>query len=273
MESQSVNDSAFNRALTLCTYKFLTHVRGRFNRSGSVKYVSKYCIKSTKFTTLAEANTIQFISRNTSIPVPDIYCAFEHAGRTYIVMEKIIGQNLWYGWFQRSEASKRRILEQLRAIAVQLHGLKPPQDIGVANVNGGPIYDQRLPNKSCWGPFKSIQDFHRELRNGVETEHLRDQQFAAELRELISFHNQPWPTSVFTHGDLSSLNIIARGDEIVGIVDWETAGWMPPYWEYTSAWNVNPQNRFWQEEVDKFLTPMPHELEMEKIRLKYFGDF
>lgn len=59
----------------------------------------------------------------------------------------------------------------------------------------------------------------------------------------------------------------------MGIIDWEIAGWMPPYWEYTSAWHVNPQNMFWQDEVDKFITPHPRELEMEIIRRKYYGDF
>jgi hypothetical protein len=29
---------------------------------------------------------------------------------------------------------------------------------------------------------------------------------------------------------------------------------------------------FWQGEIDKFQEPMPAELEMEMIRLKYFGD-
>jgi thiamine kinase-like enzyme len=77
---------------------------------------------------------------------------------------------------------------------------------------------------------------------------------------------------VFTHGDLSSLNVLASGDKITGIVDWETAGWYPSYWEYSTAWNVNLQNEFWRDEVDKFLEHMPEELEMEKLRLQYFGD-
>ena len=33
---------------------------------------------------------------------------------------------------------------------------------------------------------------------------------------------------VLAHGDLSSLNIMVEADEVVGIVDWETAGWFPP---------------------------------------------
>lgn len=67
-----------------------------------------------------------------------------------------------------------------------------------------------------------------------------------EVRELIKQQDQDddkWPL-VFTHGDLSRLNILARGDDIVGIIDWETAGWYPSYWEYTTACQVNPQNSF-----------------------------
>ncbi|KAI5455828.1 hypothetical protein BGZ63DRAFT_340010, partial [Mariannaea sp. PMI_226] len=76
---------------------------------------------------------------------------------------------------------------------------------------------------------------------------------------------------VLTHGDLSSLNILVRGDEVVGVVEWETAGWFPSYWEYTCAENVNPLNTFYADEVDRFLTPMPNELKMENIKRKDSG--
>ncbi len=92
------------------------------------------------------------------------------------------------------------------------------------------------------------------------------------MSELIALQDRAWPPTVFTHGDLSSLNILVRGDKIVGIIDWERAGWYPSYWEYTTASQVNPMNYFWREEIDKFLDPMHKELEMEKIRQKYFGD-
>ncbi|ETS83078.1 hypothetical protein PFICI_04954 [Pestalotiopsis fici W106-1] len=273
-QPKSVNDGLLNRLLTLCVVKLIRkRIIQRKVKHPGVMFISKYCIKSSAFTRLAEANTMQFVSENTTIPVPKIICAFEHAGRTYIVMERIDGQMLAQGWFKRSETSKARILEQLRLMMLQLRSIAPPQDTGMANVNGGPVYDQRFPTHSYWGPFKTLQDFHRELRSGIEVDHIDDSSLAAQLRPLIEFHNQPWSAPVFTHGDLSSLNILARGDDVVGIIDWETAGWMPPYWEYTSAWHVNPQNMFWQEEVGKFLTPLPHELEMEKIRRRYFGDY
>ncbi|KAF5234541.1 hypothetical protein FAUST_7521 [Fusarium austroamericanum] len=148
---------------------------------------------------------------------------------------------------------------------------KSKNGIGVVNVDGGPIFDQRLPDKSFWGPFVTIQDFHQELRHGLE---LRDDEEAFPgLRELIEFHNSSMQRSVFTHGDLSSFNIMAVDDKVTGIVDWETAGWMPPYWEYTSVWHVNPRNVFWKDAIDEFLEPLPYELEMEKIRRQYFSEF
>ncbi|KPA36253.1 hypothetical protein FLAG1_10995 [Fusarium langsethiae] len=163
------------------------------------------------------------------------------------------------------------LMVDTKIITAELRSIIAPGGIGVANVDGGPIFDQRLPDKSFWGPFATIQDFHRELRHGLE---LRDNEEAFPgLRELIEFHNGPWQRPVFTHGDLSSLNIMAVDDKVTGIVDWESAGWMPPYWEYTSAWNVNPHNVFWRDAVDGFLTPLPHELEMETIRRQYFGEF
>lgn len=92
-----------------------------------------------------------------------------------------------------------------------------------------------------------------------------------KVQELIHLQNKTWPL-VFTHGDLSSLNILVCGDNIIGIIDQETAGWYPSYWEYTSAYQVNPQNTFWVNEIDKFLEPMPEELRMERVRQIYFGD-
>lgn len=278
MEPTPINSKFLTRFWVRLAHKVLTqrHVRRWRKDPGRIVFVSsKLCIKATPATRLAEAYAMQFISENTTIPVPKVYSAFEHGGRTFILMERIQGEPLCQGWVQRPAKSQARILNQLKAMTEQLRAI-PPQDVrGVADVTEGPIYDQRLPKKDLWGPFPTIDTFHKELRFGQEIEDFNEHQLSnlPGLADLVAFHRQPWPRPSFTHGDLSSLNILVRGDDVVGIIDWETAGWMPPYWEYTSAWHVNPQNMFWQEEVDKFITPDPHALEMEIIRRKYYGDF
>jgi thiamine kinase-like enzyme len=183
-------------------------------------------------------------------------------------MERIKGDIIGNGWVKRTEESKAKLLSQLKSLVAQMREIQPPEGMGVASVDGGSLYDCRVPGSSLrFGPFKTVQGFHRHLRRGMEFDPTLD----AEVRDLITQQNRSWPL-VFTHGDLSSLNIMARGDEIVGLIDWETAGWYPSYWEYTAAHQVNPQNSFWVDEIDKFLQPMPEELKMEQTRQKYFGD-
>lgn len=46
----------------------------------------------------------------------------------------------------------------------ELRAIPPPEWIGIPHVDGGPIYDTRLPKHSLWGPLKSVHDFHLELR-------------------------------------------------------------------------------------------------------------
>lgn len=155
----------------------------------------------------------------------------------------------------------------------------PCQADGVSNLDGGPIHDYRLPQTASWGPFGTVSDFHLALRNNVTLKSLELQSHnslspdaISELKQLVTFHESVISPPVLTHGDLSSFNILIRDDIVVGIIDWDTAGWLPYYWEYTTTWHANPQNLFWQNEVDKFLDPLEEELRMEKIRRTYFGE-
>lgn len=59
--------------------------------------------------------------------------------------------------------------------------------------------------------------------------------------------------SVFTHGDLHMHNIRLRPDGIVVMVDWECAGWYPPYWEVSVATLWRPKNDGYHRYVARFL--------------------
>ncbi|RAK96310.1 kinase-like protein [Aspergillus ibericus CBS 121593] len=265
--SSPINDSTFNRHLTLWVIAILRRIRPL--RGTVLMLTDRLCVKYGEHIDLTEAATMRFIAQNTSIPVPKVHCAFTHRGCSYIVMERIQGDMIGVGWVYRSEESKTKLLTQLKKMVQEIRELRPPEGVGVSSVNGGSLFDCRLP-RGClrFGPFLSIQHFHRYLREDMEL----DPGLDSDLQNMMKQHDRNWPI-VFTHGDLSSLNILVRGEDIVAIIDWETAGWYPSYWEYTTACQVNPQNSFWINEIDKFLTPMPDELEMERTRQKYFGIF
>ena len=239
-------------------------------RRGSVLFFfDKICVKVRSSGHLHEASTLEFVAERTSVPVPRVYCAFSHKGSSYMVMERIKGDMLGRTWSSRSVESRAKILSQLKSMVAEMRSVLPQPGQGVSNIDGGPIWDCRIPGVSMFhGPFRTVSEFHRHLRGGFEyhPDHFQD------MNTLISLQDRCWGDPVLTHGDLSSLNILVHEDQVVGIIDWETAGWYPSYWEYTSAWRVNPRNYFWRDEIDEFLEPMPIALEMENIRTKYFGD-
>ncbi|KAB8237170.1 aminoglycoside phosphotransferase family protein [Aspergillus alliaceus] len=243
-KSNSINDKALYRYSTLLAVRALRSTRPR---KGSVLMLTEtLCVKYGAWVHLSEAHAMRYISQHTSIPVPKVLCAFAHNDCTYIVMERIKGDMLGTGWLRRSEDSKARLLAQLKKLVQEMRELQAPKGVGVASIDGGSLYDARVPGPTLrFGPFRTIDEFHRHLRRGLE--------FGPD-------------------GDLSSFNILVREDDIVGVVDWETAGWYPSYWEYTTACQVNPQNSFWITEIDKFLDPMPEELSADRIRQNFFGD-
>ncbi|KAJ5789105.1 uncharacterized protein N7518_006116 [Penicillium psychrosexuale] len=264
--SQPVKNTFLRRYSTLIAIKLLERIRPR--QGNVLMLTGGICVKHGCRVYLSEASTMRFISQHTSIPVPKVFCAFTRSGRTYIVMERIQGDIIGKRWVYRSEDSKAKLLSQLAEKILEMRKLQPPEGNMIANVDGGSLFDCRVAGTSLrFGPFKNIQDFHRHIRMGMEF----DPRLPPDIQELIKQHSKTWPL-VFTHGDLSSLNILVRGDDLVGIIDWETAGWYPSYWKYTTAYQVNPHNTFWVHEIDKFLQPMPEELAMDQVRLKYFAD-
>ncbi|OAG38277.1 hypothetical protein AYO21_07503 [Fonsecaea monophora] len=94
-----------------------------------------------------------------------------------------------------------------------------------------------------------------------------------EIREMIVGQDKSWPPPVFTHGDLNPFNIMLRGDRVVGLIDWECAGWYPYYWEYTAVWLGSAARTSWRDDVDSFLEPFPDELKMETTPQRWWGEF
>ncbi|MCJ1439821.1 MAG: hypothetical protein MMC23_000302 [Stictis urceolatum] len=220
---------------------------------------------------------MRFIAENTSIPVPKVYCSFVYKNRAYIVMERIWGDEIPTAWKKLPEESREKVFDHLKQIVQEMRLLKPSPGTGVESCVGGSLYDPRIPRSSLrFGPFKTIQDFHLWLREGMQPNQLKGREGDRDwqdVREMAAAQDGTWPSPVFTHADLSPFNILVRGDRIVGLIDWELSGWYPHYWEYTTAWLSGVIRTEWRDSVEKFLEPFPQELKMEATRQKWWGEF
>lgn len=239
-------------------------------------------VKTGPWVHLTEAQTMTFVATHTSVPVPHVYCAFLHRNRAYIVMERIRGQEIPTAWKQLSTEPRDRIVLQLGDMVRQLRKLPPPSKAGIQSCIGGSLHDPHIPRTlPRFGPFPTTQSFHSWLREGTEASSLQnisgndDKQHAEEIQEIeamIVKQDGPWPAPVFTHGDLNPFNILVRGKDIVGLVDWECSGWYPHYWEYTSAWYGNCTRTEWRDRLTSVLDLFPEELKMETVRQTWWGE-
>lgn len=265
------------QVLTLAIAKLANqrYIGKLFTRSGGTILYLDLCIKFRDAVTLSEASTLQFIAEHTSIPIPKVHHAFTHRGKSYILLERVRGETIAKRWPTLSEASKPSLFKQLEDIIKELRSV-PCQTEGIPNLDGGPIRDFR-PQNSSWGPFRTVTDFHPSLRSNVTLQPLESSKSSSpdeisDLKRLTAFHATEPRAPVLTHGDLSSLDILIHNDAVVGIIDWDAAGWLPYCWECTMAWHADPRNRFGQKEVHRFLDAYEEELCMEKLGRTYFGD-
>jgi aminoglycoside phosphotransferase len=257
--------------MTLTAISLLKHIRPR-NRI--VLFLSKnICVKYSNTVQLSEAAALRLVAEKTTIPVPKVYCAFQNKGITYIVMQRIDGEPIGKNWEAKPESERESLLEQLKGYFDQLRAIPHPRPATIAAADMGSLYDYRLPNGSPgYGPFNDKDEFHLFLRNNVKNvDGFQDEELKLKIERLISLQDEQHHKITFTHGDASSSNYLVKEGKVVAFIDFEMAGFLPEYWEYTTAMNVNPYDEFWQKEIGKFLVSYPRELEMEDLRRQYFN--
>lgn len=287
LEKLEVNDTLYWRLLTVsllglnATFSRMSSIFRRQQRPhvGHVYPLSRHMVvKTGSDVRLDEAATMRFIAEKTNIPVPTVLSAFVRKGTAYIVMERIQGQELAKLWHHISDQTRASLLDELRQYFDELRALQPPTTFAVGSCTGGSLQDfrqSRAPPPVRFGPFRTIQDFHSWLRDGLKQGEAANMEPADsdDVNEMIARQDGSWPPPVFTHGDLNPSNILVRDDKIVGIIDWEMAGWYPHYWEYTSLKMASDLvNPVWYDNIDKFLNPLPEELKMEKVRFRWWGN-
>ncbi|RDB22097.1 hypothetical protein Hypma_010979 [Hypsizygus marmoreus] len=148
-------------------------------------------------------------------------------------------------------------MHQLKGYIDQLRSLEPPEPGKVQAVDGGTCIESRLAAKP-WGPFNSIADFQRFY--GYHYVYKNCPQYRADFEKVAGRVYR----TVFTHGDLGPHNILRKDGRIVGVIDWETAGWLPEYWEYVMCY-FGPGSDIptWWEMFDRIMDSYPDELIVE----------
>ncbi|PON23448.1 hypothetical protein TGAM01_v207682 [Trichoderma gamsii] len=181
-----------------------------------------------------EVAAIQLVPK--TVPVPRILFSGKLKGKDVIVQERIPGVALNVAWPYLSPTQKASFKTQTRKMILELSTVKPPSTVLE------PTYLVSDSNPMV----------NRDI-SSVEGATLFSDRSERDSRELN-----------FMHNDLQPSNIIVRNDQIVGIVDWEHAGWF--YWDDVGV----VHSQFRTPNREDFAGVQLSEEELED--LEYWGD-
>ncbi|QPH04155.1 hypothetical protein C2857_000930 [Epichloe festucae Fl1] len=191
-----------------------------------------------------EFAALQLVRRHTNIPVPSALDLASDSENSYLLTTTVCGTPL--GWcidtLSHDEVTTllgdlQKGLSELRAIPKEVS-----PEYAITNALGKACYDGRLITGSDYdevrgdffGPFVNEDEFNDNLRCGA----------------LPNVAHSSGHRIVFTHGDLNMRNIMMHNGRLSGIIDWETSGWYPDYWDYTKAHFITKLHRRWLKIVD-----------------------
>lgn len=239
---------------------------------------NQYVVKYGTYVNENEGHALLFIERHLSIPVPRLYAMYRDANKVYLIMQYIPGIELHVLWPSLSEEEKGSIMGQLQQIFRDIQSL--PSEGSYGSVVKGPLqhryFFSRDHNPAVTGPFETEESFNLAIAersrlnwadNGNGIHGWISDWLRRNLPSALKEHR-----STFTHSDLHRQNILIRKtlDELSGnsnytiaaIVDWETAGWYPAYWEYAAAFALFQWVDDWPENFEKIIDPWPLEAAM-----------
>ncbi|KAL2190560.1 hypothetical protein L209DRAFT_724385 [Thermothelomyces heterothallicus CBS 203.75] len=174
-----------------------------------------------------EFNALRMVQQRTCIPAPKPFDVIPNGDDSYLLTTRLPGVPLWLCQEVLSDADCDAIVTQLKDYLSQLRDI--PQTVNpeapICNTLGEACRDHRIRGGDPIGPFADEAAFSQCLR----------------------FSDEPSRRGhkiVLTHADLNPRNILVdqvalpdgtTGWRVTGIVDWETAGFYPEYWDYTKA--------------------------------------
>lgn len=206
----------------------------------------------------AEANTLRVVEQQTDIPAPHFIDLVTTPSRSYMLMTRVPGRPIGQQLSLMTDEQVKRVVVVLTRFVSQLRAIQNPHhEYQICNSEGGGILDWRVSKSQHEDMrFKDESGFNAWLTYRYRQD---------IMPTVVKSHGVPHEI-FFTHGDLNMRNILAENGRITGIVDWENAGWLPEYWEYSKMhFGARADIRWLADVVDRVFEGYRQELWVENL--------
>ncbi|KAK7541921.1 kinase-like domain-containing protein [Phyllosticta citribraziliensis] len=195
------------------------------------------------------------MARAAGLPVPRIISYGEHPDTPHavvsILMTRLPGEELGQVYDKLSQVQREAVLEDLKSIFSAIRKWHNPWGgTRICSPSGAGIRSVRVPHHQippCENKDEFI-DFLLQPKSKSAFDSVED--FETGLAAVKSLRSIPHKI-VFSHGDLKHHNIMVHRGRVSGIIDWESAGWYPEFWDFTTARRVCRKEFWWYDFVAK----------------------
>lgn len=198
---------------------------------------------------IREAMAMMYIRQQTSIPVPMVHFCFQDGRISYLVMDRVKGRSLVTCLSEIPDRQLKNVVSQLACFIQQLRKLGSSKTMG--SWPSGP-YDNVLFDPPPLREFHDKQEFQAYWIYRLGTL-MGLPEIPSALREIGEEHD-----IILAHGDLAPRNIMVDDGEITGIIDWDTLGWYPDFWELMMATKGSGLSSKWISELSLAFGQRPH---------------
>lgn len=180
------------------------------------------------------------MARAAGMPVPRVLCCGEHLtasfNRTFsILMTRLPGVPLENSRCPLEIDEEGSWLHELKTCVQSMRLWRPLNPHSIYSPTGTSIRSSRVPGHAM-GPSKCESEFFNYLLSPASSHAFESPvEYEQTLACAKKLQQRPYRI-VFTHGDFKAHNILVDDDgHLSGFLDWESAGWYPEYWEFTTA--------------------------------------
>ncbi|KAI0460082.1 hypothetical protein F5B21DRAFT_522272 [Xylaria acuta] len=163
------------------------------------------------------------------VPIPKVRTGWKENGKVITITDTVPGERLYDIWWSLSDAERENIAKQ---VALHIESWRK-SDLGrISSLIGGPVYyhDNLFgTTEGGLGPFGSDLEHWRAIEQRLKKKGIDE-----DTIQLLKDHMPPSSPRVFTHGDLSSTNIIVHKGEVVAMTGFENAASLPAWAENVS---------------------------------------
>lgn len=190
-------------------------------------------------TSLDEAQSMMAVYE-AGFPCPRVISVGEHHGTQFasaapvsILMTRVPGEMLDEVYHDLEPADRKAIVAEISTMLETMRSWKNPWGQRICSISGGPIRSIRVPNHRV-GPCESEAEFTSYLLAAASSHSFKTPDEFHSTLEIARKVDDVRHRIVFTHGDLALHNVLVHDGHVSGFIDWESAGWYPEYWEFTT---------------------------------------